>query len=154
MRIFLLTLVSIVLFVGTATAGDIIPPEKLEVIDNDGYSWGYIPPIENVDQQMNHVKFNPILSPDGEWMVFLGRFNRKLWLVPSEGGTPVEIFNLRNEPMPEGARAQTIENPSLQFSPDGSEISFTISIYNPEMGSFDANPDTAFSMPSVTPSLS
>ncbi|MFC1607682.1 FlgD immunoglobulin-like domain containing protein [Candidatus Latescibacterota bacterium] len=123
------------------------PYETTPVIDNEGYVWGYIPPIDNVDQQMNHVKFNPILSKDGEWMVFLGRFNRKLWLVPSQGGTPVVIFDIREEPLPEGSLSQTILDYDIMFTPDGSEISFTRIYDNEALGSYDANPDTMFSSP-------
>ncbi|MFC1508971.1 FlgD immunoglobulin-like domain containing protein [Candidatus Omnitrophota bacterium] len=143
-----LVLLMCALFIA-ATQAIAQPDVAISVIDNDGVIWGFIPPIENVDTQMNHVKFNPILSPDGEWMVFLGRFSRKLWLVPSSGGTPVEIFNIREEPLPEGATVQTIVEWDIQFTPNGSEISFTRVISDLELGSYDiiSDADSRFSKP-------
>ncbi|MCE5251256.1 T9SS type A sorting domain-containing protein [bacterium] len=149
MKALNLFLLAIMLFATTAAAADFIPSEKVEVIDNNGYSWGYIPPIENVGYMMNHLKWNPILSSDGKWMVFLGRRNRKLWLVPSEGGTPVEIFDLETKPLPEGSRGQTIDETTLKFTPDGNELSFTIVFENEDMGSYDvySDADSTFSSP-------
>ncbi len=96
--------------------------------------------------------FFPRWSPDGEWIAFVRRVDGQsdIWVVPSEGGDPVQLTELGDVTAPE-------------WSPDGDFIAF----FDPDGGSFRAavvefsvngngepqasSPETLFSEGSIDP---
>lgn len=70
---------------------------------------GQLLPLVESDQGA----YDPAWSPDGQWIAYTGRTGSEndIWLVPADGGTPIQVTHLGNVRAP-------------AWSPDGSWLAF------------------------------
>lgn len=78
---------------------------------------------ELVEGEAGDAAFFPRWSPDGEWIAFVRRLEggTDIWVVPAEGGDPVQLTEMADVTAPE-------------WSPDGSQLAFM----DPDGASFRA----------------
>ncbi len=76
------------------------------------------------------------ISPDGQWIAYEGYVTNELYIRPVQGGVSRLLYTWTQVPdyvPPYGTHPNTIY--AISFKPDGSEVTFVQSYYDPEMNS-------------------
>ena len=108
----------------------------VQVFDNNHVAYGTIPPVQDVEDLMYNRKTCPALSPDGQSIAFLGPQSDTIYLVPTVGGTPIQIFKLLASEDSNITVVTTIRD--LCFTPDGLEVTFCTSSFESNTGIYRA----------------
>jgi len=78
-------------------------------------------------------QFDPVWSPDGEWIAFTDR-HFSIWLVSPEGGMPVPVYSSYLSQEWRGFRLQAGDIRLYGFSPDGNRLLFQDYVIDEERG--------------------
>lgn len=108
----------------------------VQIFDTGNVSYGTIPPIQDVEDLMYNRKESPALSPDGRQMAFLGPQSINIYVVPSAGGTPVQLFKIPQSEVASTTISTIIRD--LCFTPDGQEVSFCKYSFDSKTGIYQA----------------